>query len=192
MTRASIEKNSFEADGLVPGLNPGRSSPAMTNAGLRIAPRADGSHVRVAVFIVNNNPETMERSRPHVKVGSSHDAASDRAALVSRAQRSMKRSGMMRCRPGTAAVRGGPGSAMHHSLALALHRVRDTQASDAFVALFTFQTAHLVPAACFCARGFATLLHSPRSEGWAERRETFGCSAEHPWGVSCASTTRVN
>jgi hypothetical protein len=45
--------------------------PAMTNAGLRIAPRADGSHVRVAVFIVNNNPETRERIRPHVKVGSS-------------------------------------------------------------------------------------------------------------------------
>src|SRR5262247_4157380 len=21
------------------------------------------------------------------------------------------------------------------------------------------------------------------NEGWAERRETFGCSAEHPWGV---------
>jgi hypothetical protein len=31
--------------------------------------------------------------------------------------------------------------------------------------------------------GFASLLHSPRIEGWAERRETFGCSAEHPWGV---------
>jgi hypothetical protein len=34
----------------------------------------------------------------------------------------------------------------------------------------------LVPAARFCARGFASLLHSPRIEGWAERRETFGCS----------------
>jgi hypothetical protein len=33
------------------------------------------------------------------------------------------------------------------------------------------------------ASGFASLLHSPRNEGWAERRETFGCSAEHPWGV---------
>jgi hypothetical protein len=47
----------------------------MTNAGLRIAPRADGSHVRVAVFIVNNNPETMEWIRPHVKVGFSSRAA---------------------------------------------------------------------------------------------------------------------
>jgi hypothetical protein len=50
----------------------------------------------------------------------------------------------------------------------------------------------LVPAARFCARGFASLLHSPRIEGWAERRETFGCCAKHPWGVSCASKTRVN
>src|SRR5260221_6498734 len=32
-------------------------------------------------------------------------------------------------------------------LRYALHRIRDTQASDAFGALFTFQTAHLVPAA---------------------------------------------
>src|SRR6266487_3976424 len=44
----------------------------------------------------------------------------------------------------------------------------------------------------FLRPGFASLLHSPRVEGWAERRETFGCSAEHPWGVSCASKTRVN
>src|ERR1700739_1103046 len=56
-------------------------------------------------------------------------------------------------------------------------------ASDAFGALFTFQTATLVPAARLGARGFATLLHSPRIEGWAERRETFGCSAEHPLGL---------
>ena len=35
----------------------------------------------------------------------------------------------------------------------------------------------------FLRPGFATLLHSPPNEGWAERRETFGCSAEHPCGV---------
>src|SRR5262249_1109229 len=33
----------------------------------------------------------------------------------------------------------------------------------------------LVPAARL-RPGFASLLHSPRIEGWAERRETFGCS----------------
>src|SRR5258708_28550792 len=52
----------------------------MTNVGLRIAPLADGSHVQVAIFIVNNRPETTERIRPHVKVGSSHDAAAGRGA----------------------------------------------------------------------------------------------------------------
>src|SRR5262249_8620111 len=40
-----------------------------------------------------------------------------------------------------------------------------------------------VPAAHFCARGFASLLHRLRIEGWAERRETFGCCAKHPLGV---------
>src|SRR5262249_39116221 len=28
----------------------------------------------------------------------------------------------------------------------------------------------------FLRRGFASLLHRPRIEGWAERRESFGCS----------------
>jgi len=45
------------------------------------------------------------------------------------------------------------------------------------------QTAHLVLATRVGVRGLRLLLHSPRIEGWAERRETFGCSAEHPWGV---------
>src|SRR5262245_22170358 len=43
----------------------------------------------------------------------------------------------------------------------------------------------------FLRPDFATLLHSPRTEGWAERRETFGCSAKHPWGVpSCIKDAR--
>ena len=50
----------------------------------------------------------------------------------------------------------------------------------------------LVPAAHFCARGFASLLHSPRIEGWAERRETFGCVRSTRWACHLASKTRVN
>jgi hypothetical protein len=53
---------------------------------------------------------------------------------VSRAQRSTKRSEVVRCRPGTVTVWGGPGSAVHRHQrvyarlrrAMALHRVRDT------------------------------------------------------------------
>ena len=43
-----------------------------------------------------------------------------------------------------------------------------------------------------CLRpGSATLLHSPRIEGWAERRETFGCCAKHPLGVHIARERRA-
>src|SRR5262249_51958589 len=44
---------------------------------------------------------------------------------VSRAQRSTKRSGVVRCRPGTVTVRGGPGSAVHrHQRVYALSSTR--------------------------------------------------------------------
>src|SRR5437899_5157607 len=33
------------------------------------------------------------------------------------------------------------------------------------------------------ASGVCNLASPTRIEGWAERRETFGCSAEHPYGV---------
>jgi hypothetical protein len=74
----------------------------------------------------------------------------------------------------TAAVSGGPGSAMHHFAALALHRVRDTryQRPDSSIPNSRCQTAHLVPAPAFLRPGFASLLHSPPLRGGrsAERR----------------------
>src|SRR5258708_4515053 len=58
--------------------------------------------------------------------------------------------------------------------ALALHRIRDTGCSDAFVALFACQTAHVifVPAARFLRPGFETLASRTPTKGWrsAERR----------------------
>jgi hypothetical protein len=105
-------------------------------------------------------------------------------------------------------------TALMAPLRYALHRVRDTRwrrtaaaragGSDPCIFLFFcgFGIFHprshdlkhthlLVPAAHFWARGFASLLHSPRIEGWAERRETFGCCAKHPWGVpSCVKDAR--
>src|SRR5262249_11416608 len=35
----------------------------------------------------------------------------------------------------------------------------------------------------FSASGVCNFASLTRIEGWAERRETFGCSAEHPWGT---------
>ena len=56
-------------------------------------------------------------------------------------------------------------------------RMRAPQDEDsiAFQPSSRCQTAHLGPAAHCVRPGFAPLLHSPRVEGWAERRETFGC-----------------
>src|SRR5262249_5430555 len=90
----------------------------------------------------------------------------------------LSRAMVLRCRPGTVPVRGGPGSATHRFAALALHRIRDTQASDAFGALFTCQTAHLVPATQFC--GVCIVASLTRIEGWAERRSATRTSSRRP------------
>jgi hypothetical protein len=151
----------------------------MTNAGLRIAPRADGSHARVAIFIVNNRPETMERIRPHVQVGSSHDAEAGRGALVSRAQRSTSRA----CTP----VFAGYGDALHTRDRSRLWRSRISDASlrcaraashpghtslGRVRSLIHFSNSPdlLVPAARFCARVFHLTFTHPEPKGWAERR----------------------
>src|SRR5207302_5560064 len=75
----------------------------------------------------------------------------------------------------------------------ALHRIRDTryrQPHSSFLSHFSNSLSRSRGA--FFAPGVCIVASPTRIEGWAERRETFGCSAEHPWGVSCASKTRVN
>src|SRR5258708_23988732 len=105
----------------------------------------------------------------------------------------MKRSGMMRCRPGIVTVRGGPGSAVHRFAdARAAPRPGHAIASDAFGALFTFQTAHLVPAARFCARGFVTLLRSPESRGGRSAERRLGARRNTRAARHLASKTRVS
>jgi hypothetical protein len=49
--------------------------------------------------------------------------------------------------------------------------------------LFTFQTAQLVPAARFCARGLHFRFAHP-GEGVAERRETYGCLRGIRWACT--------
>jgi len=122
----------------------GPPSPRSAGRGFRHC-EIPASHVRVALFIVNNNPETMERSR--------RSFPATAGSRVSRAQRSTK---WCAADPGPFQSVAVPDQRCTASLSLALHRIRDTQTSDAFSQpLFTFQTAHLVPAARFRARGFA-------------------------------------
>src|SRR5260221_2382725 len=105
------------------------------------APRADGSHVRVAIFIVNNRPETMERIRPHVKVGSSHDAAVAALSCPGRGAARAERSGALQTRdrygPWRSQAATVPDQPCTPSLALALHRIPDTPASDPLLAVIT-------------------------------------------------------
>src|SRR6266566_7531681 len=103
----------------------------------------------------------------------------------------MKHSAMMRCRPGTVSVRGGPGSAMHRSTSLrAAPRPGHAIASDAFVALFTFQTAHLVSAAHFCVRGLRLRFTRPESRGGRSAEKRSG-ACEAPVGrIMCVTDAR--
>src|SRR5262245_39679393 len=99
-----------------------------------------------------------------------------RRALVSRAQRSTSAAKWCAADPGSLRSVAVPDQRCTAPLRYALHRVRDTEAADAFGALFTFQTAPVVPAAHFFAPGVCIVASLTRIEGWAERRETFGCS----------------
>jgi hypothetical protein len=54
----------------------------------------------------------------------------------------------------------------------------------------TMSNSHSRSRGAFLRPRFATLLHSPRIEGWAERRETFGCCAKHPLGLHMTRQAR--
>jgi hypothetical protein len=100
---------------------------------------------------------------------------------------------MMRCRPGIVTVRGGPGSAMQRFAdARAAPRPGYAMASDAFGALFTFQTAHLRSRGAFVRPGFATLLRSPESRGGRSAERRSGARRNTREARHLASKTRVN
>jgi len=117
---------------------------------------------------------------PKSQLGSFGQNAGDRhwgtrertwSPFVSRAQRSASRRRVVRCRPGTVPVRGGPGSAMHR-FAAARAASHPGHAISCICHSYSCQTAHLVPAARFLRPGFTSLLRSPPSRGGrsAERR----------------------
>ena len=63
-----------------------------------------------------------------------------------------------------------------------------TRPRAAFVTLFTFQTAHLVPAARFLRPGFAPLLRSPQSRGGRAPRDVR--VQRHPCGLQMTPQAR--
>jgi hypothetical protein len=152
---------------------------------------------------IRNNGNCPSRDFVHPQVDPSR---------VSRAQR------RMRCRPGTVPVCGRSrisGAPLHfvtrctasgtrdgvgrvrnlsrHALAVPVFSCFSADSESSIPSLTISNSTHsLVPAAHVCARGFASLLHSPRIEGWAERRETFGCVRGTRGARHLASKTRVN
>jgi len=149
-----------------------------------------GRHVRVAKVIVNNNPETMKLRGRRFRTAASWCFA---PALMLRSIASAGAStAQMRC-DASRSMKGEP----NRSSSSFETRVRAFEfAGPLQPALLWMRTAE--PAArrrtvfgnsqltmsnspsrsrgTFLRPGFATSLHSPRIEGWAERRETFGCS----------------
>ena len=134
------------------------------------------SHVRVAPFIVNNRPETMDRGRRSfpATIGLCSPRTSgparrlERDTLVSRAQRSTK---WCAADPGSLRSVAVPDQRCTASLRRALHRIRDTQASDARVPYSLFKQPFSFSRRAG-VRGLRLLLRSPRIEGGrsAERR----------------------
>ena len=97
-----------------------------------------------------------------------------RGAAPQGRSRPSSRALVVRCRPGTVRVCGGPGSAVHRSTSLrAAPRPGHPIASDAFVALFTFQTAQIFSfPRRMSASGVCIVASLTRKEGGrsAERR----------------------
>ena len=159
---------------------------------------------QVARVIANNRPDTMERSRRPFLAAAGWFfpvASSAKTPLASFRQnaprphaeehRSAKQVG---CFPSSAALRC---VSKHEGHAAAVFILRDARAlvrlcgSACACALLRMRTSsacctvHHVkqpisfPRRVFCARGLQPCLAHP-NRGWAERRESFGCSAEHP------------
>jgi hypothetical protein len=141
------------------------------------------SRVLVVPFVVNNNPETSDRGRRFFPTAagwcfarakrSRTNAGSRRFRVPGAAQHEAQRNGALQTRdrssPWRSRISDAPlrcARAASHPGHTSLGRART---------LFTFQTAHLVPAARFLRPGFCIVASLTRIEGWAERRETFGC-----------------
>jgi hypothetical protein len=114
------------------------------------------------------------------------------ASRVSRAQRSTKwcaaDPGPLRSVAVTAC--DGPGSAMHRSTSLRAASHPGHPSLGRVRSLIHFSNSPSRSRGVFSAPGACNFASLTRIEGWAERRETFGCSAEHPWGLHITRQAR--
>ena len=167
---------------------------------MRGGARACGSTRGVAPFPVKNRPETGKRTRRSFPAAAGWffrprpHAEEHRSPASSNASTVRLRCDASRSMRGIAAH---PSRRAHARPDLRQHfRTRAPQDEAAqgipsprlvvepssVIPISRCQTAHRVPAAHVCVRGLRFRFTHPQ-RGWAERRQTFGCSAEHPLGV---------
>jgi hypothetical protein len=152
-----------------------------------------GRHVRVAKVIVNNNPETMKRSRPSFRTAAGWcfartQHASARLASFGQNDGRVRLAKMPRARSSSSLETRA--HAFEFAERLRMRAPQDEGERRACSPSSRCQTAHLVPAAHFCVRGFATLLHRPRTRGGGAPRNV-RVRARHPLGVPISAFTRV-
>jgi hypothetical protein len=134
----------------------------------------------------------MERNRPHVKVGSSHDTAVRRGnsrvpgAAQHEAQRNDALQNRDRCSSWRSRISDAP-----LRIALALHRIRDMQARTCSSFHLTISNSPSCSRGAFFAPGVFHLCfaHPERGVGGAPR--VVRVRARHPWGVPISAFTRV-
>jgi hypothetical protein len=128
-------------------------------------PRADGSHVRVAVFLVNN--KRKQRS------GSDHTR---RLVLHTTQQR--------------VAALSCPGRSAATQISFAVTRCIASGTRDSarrVRSLIHFSNSPSRSRGAFLRPGLLTFASLTRIEGWAERRETFGCVRGTRWACHDAA-----
>ena len=102
------------------------------------------------------------------------------AAAVSCPGRSAARSGALQTRDRSSLWRSRiSGAPLHFVTRCTVFGTRDSVGHVR--SLIHFSNSPSRSRGAFFASGACNLASLTRIEGWAERRETFGCSAEHPW-----------
>jgi hypothetical protein len=142
-----------------------------------------GRHVRVAKVIVNNNPEAMKRSRRSFRTAAGWcfartQHASARLASFGQNDGRVRLAKMPRARSSSSLETRA--HAFEFAERLRMRAPQDEGERGACSPSSRCQTAHLVPAAHFCARVLQPCFTDPE-RGVAERRETFGCVRGTRW-----------
>ena len=149
----------------------------------KILSAQSGRHVWVANFIVNNNPKTMKLRRRSFRTAASWSFArahAPRLASFGQNARWVCFAKMRRPSPSSFETRVRRARIRGISSACALLRMRTTEVAARCPTVFgnshlTMSNSPSRSRGAFFTPGVCNFASPTRIEGWAERRETFGC-----------------